>query len=455
MTKRRKLGTLAGALVFWYITQNTVMAGTAWFGVSPDNSRDFVIDVINSTRKELLINIYEFKHPAIRDAVINLINKNKSITVQILVEGQPYSTPGQTHSPMRPETRDALKAIQAAMDKSGNPKSTVFIMYAKDETKRRFVYDHAKYMVVDLARVYVSSENFSPSTMPKAESIGNRGWHVFIEDKALVKNIISMFKEDSNPKEADIVDLRTENFPPTPGTATPPKADRPRDQESFPRGKGTAVADDVITSPGSDKGLVELIESANHSVDIEFASLPSSWKVDGKFVNNPVFQALLDVAKKKVKVRLLLNDDEAWGPLPVLRRQNLRAACFAQRIASGYKLPLTAKIVDVNKVGITYIHNKGMIIDNERVLVSSINGTKNSMKNNRELGIVLDSPDAADYYGEVFDYDWAESGKLDFKICEEFRKKPDDDEEDGGGNAAFLTVPGDQYLAAIFQLNPL
>lgn len=449
MTKR-KGGTLAGALLFLCMIQNTVLAGPAWFGVSPDNSREFVLDVLKSARKEVLLNFYEFKHPIIRDAVINLVNKG--VTVQMLVEGQPYSVQGRTHSPMQPETRDALKAIQSAMKLSSNKNNAIFIMYAKDESQRRFVFDHAKYMVVDQARVYVTSENISPSTLPKSESIGNRGWHVFIEDKALVKSITTLFKSDSNPKEADIVDLRTDAFPPSPGTAKPPKADKPRNQDSFSRGKGTAVAEEIITSPGSDKGLVELIESATESVEVEFASLPSSWKVDGKFISNPVFQALLDAAKRKITVRLLLNDDEAWGPLPVLRRQNLRAACFAQRIASGYKLPLTAKIIDVNATELTYIHNKGMIIDNERVLISSINGTRNSMKNNRELGVVLDSPDAADYYGSVFDFDWESSPKLKFEVCEEFRKKPDDDTE--GGSANFITAPGSQYLNSIFSFYP-
>lgn len=450
----KRWGALAGvALGFWCAIQNTVLAASpAWFGASPDNSQEFVLDVIASARKEVLLNIYEFRHPLFTKAIIEQIKKG--VAFKILVEGQPFAIKGQTHSPMQPDTRDSVKAIWAAMKQSANKSNKVFIMYAKDETKRRFVYDHAKYMVIDQARVYVSSENFSPSTAPETGRTGNRGWHILVQDKGLVKTITDLFLADSNPKEADIVDLSQENFPPSPGEAKPPRSQPIRDVESFPRGKGKVDVDSVLTSPNSDDDLVALIDSARESVEIEYASLPSFWRAEGKFADNPVFEALLAAAKRKVTVHMLLNDDESWGPVPVTQRQNLRAACLAQRIASGYKLPLTAKIIDGKTAGLTYIHNKGMIIDNERVLISSVNGTRNSMKNNRELGVVVDGVDAADYYGQIFDFDWQSSPKLDFDTCELFRKKPPSDSGDTGG-ANFVTAPGYRYLNSIFQLNPL
>ena len=448
----KRWGALAGVVLgFWCTIQTTVQASPAWFGASPDNSQNFVLDVIGSARKEILLNIYEFRHPLFTKAIIEQINKG--ITVKILVEGQPFATLGQVHSPMQPDTKVEVKAVWAAMQKSTNKNNKIFIMYAKDETQRRFVYDHAKYMVIDQARVYVSSENFSPSTAPETGRIGNRGWHILVEDKGLVQKITDLFLADSNPKEADIVDLSRDKFPPAPGDPTAPRSQPVRDVEAFPRGKGKVEVDTVLTSPNSDKALVDLIDSARSSVELEYASLPSFWKVDGKFADNPVFEALLAAAKRKVTVHMLLNDDESWGPVQVTRRQNLRAACLAQRIASGYKLPLTAKIIDRKKVNITYIHNKGMIIDNQKVLVSSVNGTKNSMKNNRELGIVVDGSDAADYYGQIFDFDWTNSGKLDFDTCELFRKKPPTPSP-GDAGVNFVTAPGYHYLNSIFQFDP-
>jgi phosphatidylserine/phosphatidylglycerophosphate/cardiolipin synthase-like enzyme len=51
------------------------------------------------------------------------------------------------------------------------------------------------------------------------------------------------------------------------------------------------------------------------------------------------------------------------------------------------------------------IHNKGLVIDGGKVLVSSINWNENSIMNNREIGLIIEG-EAAAYYGEVFNYDW-------------------------------------------------
>ena len=52
------------------------------------------------------------------------------------------------------------------------------------------------------------------------------------------------------------------------------------------------------------------------------------------------------------------------------------------------------------------IHNKGVIVDGERVLVSSINWNSNSPNFNREAGVIIDHPGVARYFLEVFDDDW-------------------------------------------------
>ena len=47
-----------------------------------------------------------------------------------------------------------------------------------------------------------------------------------------------------------------------------------------------------------------------------------------------------------------------------------------------------------------------MIVDNRSVLVSSINWNENSVTRNREVGIIVENPDVARYYAQVFFYDW-------------------------------------------------
>jgi phosphatidylserine/phosphatidylglycerophosphate/cardiolipin synthase-like enzyme len=52
------------------------------------------------------------------------------------------------------------------------------------------------------------------------------------------------------------------------------------------------------------------------------------------------------------------------------------------------------------------VHNKGVIVDNKSVLISSVNWNENSVTRNREVGIIIENDDVANYYSNVFLYDW-------------------------------------------------
>jgi phosphatidylserine/phosphatidylglycerophosphate/cardiolipin synthase-like enzyme len=158
---------------------------------------------------------------------------------------------------------------------------------------------------------------------------------------------------------------------------------------------------------------------------------------------------LADAARRGVHTRLLLNDPKAFGggghfrarrpsmsaaafhaqeeaasnrhaghpaahpPKPERLDPQIETVKFALRLAHCDKIPIDAKIVDTRAIEITYIHNKGMILDDDKVLVSSINGTQNSMDNNREVAIFVQSADAVRYYSEFFEFDWARSPSMD------------------------------------------
>jgi phosphatidylserine/phosphatidylglycerophosphate/cardiolipin synthase-like enzyme len=76
-------------------------------------------------------------------------------------------------------------------------------------------------------------------------------------------------------------------------------------------------------------------------------------------------------------------------------------------IARTEHLPLEARWADLKASGIEKIHNKGVIVDDERVLVSSINWNSNSPNFNREAGVIIDHPGVARYFHAVFLDDWA------------------------------------------------
>jgi len=77
------------------------------------------------------------------------------------------------------------------------------------------------------------------------------------------------------------------------------------------------------------------------------------------------------------------------------------------RIAAAEHLPLEARCADLATNELDKIHNKGVVVDDRHVLISSINWNSNSPNFNREAGVVISHPGVARYFREVFDDDWA------------------------------------------------
>ena len=54
-----------------------------------------------------------------------------------------------------------------------------------------------------------------------------------------------------------------------------------------------------------------------------------------------------------------------------------------------------------------YIHNKGIVVDGEHVLVSSANWSSYGVLRNRDAGLIISDSNIAQYYQGVFLEDWS------------------------------------------------
>jgi phosphatidylserine/phosphatidylglycerophosphate/cardiolipin synthase-like enzyme len=277
--------------------------------------------------------------------------------------------------------------------------------------------------------VQISSENFTATGHATPGQIGNRGWDTAFENREIAAELESIFQTDTSTKNKDIVEIGPDDeipqkekdslfqgslaFLDQPFVLFRLSA-TPRPVPTFPQGAGEVDSAKLVTSPHSLESLLSLISSANSTLDIEEMSLPQNWReVSGKDSQlSPLVSALIDAGRRGVTIRVLLNDDSVFSPpgSENPKKPNLQTVQYLKKTAREKKLPISAKIVNIKQVGITYIHNKGIIVDGQRVLISSINGTQNSIMNNREVGIILESQDAAKYFDRAFDLDWAKSG---------------------------------------------
>ena len=57
------------------------------------------------------------------------------------------------------------------------------------------------------------------------------------------------------------------------------------------------------------------------------------------------------------------------------------------------------------------VHTKGIVVDRKRVLLGSQNWTGAGTGPNRDASLLIDNDDAAEYFADLFDYDWAQMAK--------------------------------------------
>ena len=115
-------------------------------------------------------------------------------------------------------------------------------------------------------------------------------------------------------------------------------------------------------------------------------------------------------ARSGVSVRLLL-DSTYYNMDEEKSVSNYHTIMYVNGIAEKEGIPIEAGAIDLDEKGLAKMHNKGMIIDDSVVLVSSINWNENSVMRNREVGLLI-SGEAAGYYAAVFESDWRGAIKI-------------------------------------------
>ncbi|MBM4318025.1 MAG: hypothetical protein FJ116_11170 [Deltaproteobacteria bacterium] len=397
------------ALTTWAITINVAN--------SPETNLALALNAIQSAKKKLIVNAYELTSPEIANA---LKQKIKKIPVTILLEGQPVGGIDEDGSQIK-------DSIVKAMNRSSLPHKFL-VMSSKTpngERARRFRFDHAKYIIVDDSSLLVGSENYTVSGHPTEGSKGTRGWETLIHDKGMASSFLQLFKTDSSTAHGDVFLISENRFKsPIPfigdweedlrelGSITQhsyiPPTPPPMDFE--------VPNINQLTSPNtSTSGLLNFIRGAKKTLDIELMSFSYRWGNTGNV--SPLFTAIVDAARKGVAVRVLLNDERAFGGDFRLESESLNSKTSnnvlvveqLQAVAKKEHLELKAMIADVKTMEVKYIHNKGAIADKKTVLISSINWNRNSLENNREAAVVIHSNEVSDYYNHLFETDWNDS----------------------------------------------
>jgi len=356
----------------------SVQAATIETFVSPDCSFQAFSDFIDAANASLLLSAYTFSSPEMTD---DLISKHSNGTyVELIVEKSPVGG-------MSDYEISTLCALRA-----GN---VTVMLY---DGPLRFM--HAKYAIRDGKDCLISSENYGYSGFIPGGQYGNRGWGVIVYGSDIANELEDIFSQDINDSVPFVCpagghQLHKWNIA---------GAYEPRfGAQTFDKQKAM-----LIYSPDSLDDILQLIGSASSYILVDEFYIYTHWGSPSKDSvqnsPNPLLEALINKARQGVWVKILL-DSTYYEMDRDKSTSNYNTIEYVNSAASDEGIPIEARAMDLNGHGIKMLHNKGMVIDGKKALISSINWNENSVMKNREVGIIIQG-EAAKYYENVFYSDW-------------------------------------------------
>jgi len=348
--------------------------------VAPDSSFAGIRKILDSANKTLKIMVYEFWSPDIKEKIIDALNRG--VKIYLLVEGETYGTEGNYWN------RDTLSELYELNRTQNKP-----IWIRLENTDR---YLHAKVIIADGSMVFVSSENFMPTSYPpKPNAIEltpydrpSRGWGTIIKNPAIAGVyegfFDSIFFSDALSREYNPEEYR--EAPERDGI----KVFRPiASIKEF-----NAYVYPVFSPDNSFDTIKWMISRANYTIYLSLMYIVSDSNVVDQLIDE-----LVKARNKGVTIHIILEDDFAgyYGDIvPRLRSHGFHVVpAFSQD-------------------EILFLHNKGIIVDDVLVLIGSINWSGKALSENWEAGILIKSREVALYYKRIYEYDWNKSSTKPF-----------------------------------------
>jgi phosphatidylserine/phosphatidylglycerophosphate/cardiolipin synthase-like enzyme len=267
--------------------------------------------------------------------------------------------------------------------------------------RRVFTVCHQKFAVIDGKTVLLGSANWAASSIPLLEQVGgfrkgNREWLLAIRSDGLADWFGRLFQADWDIPELPTPDaIGLPELLDRPSVMVPMSLAHVPDEVFDLRQFQVRAPIDVlpIISPQNYlETVLALIEGATESIAIQ-----QQYILDGGGATRKILAAL---AARTADLEIRAIASPAFRKIGASDSWELTVASFQ---AHGLKDSLRA----MNLRFYTHCHNKGVIVDRRKVVVSSTNWSDNSIERAREAGVVIDSQNIAGYFATVFDSDWS------------------------------------------------
>lgn len=365
--------------------------------LGPDAGWPVLKPFLEATRSSLTVAMYDFNAAYIAKTFIDTVRDGD---IEAALTWDDSMTAPETE--IRAQLRQRLKSrLDGAIIQCGSG--------------RRFASAyHEKVAVRDHASFWLSSGNWSkrsqpdidpigdPSTAKGMYSAGNREWHLIVDDEVLAQLYERYIHHDLDAAKADLeagepgIALDAQVGWRFPDVLVPIESltaesglvlatVEPIAPEALPSVPRRLKVQPLLTPDNYVGRVAEWIASARRSIYLQFAYITYSDKPsDERFT-----QLLLSLAELSYKpgldMRIIVGNNGAADKVRRLAEAGFNEAVF--RVQSN-------------------VHNKGIVVDGESVLVSSANWSGDGVLRNRDAGLIVYDREVAGYFSRAFVDDW-------------------------------------------------
>jgi phosphatidylserine/phosphatidylglycerophosphate/cardiolipin synthase-like enzyme len=360
---------------------------------SPDSTYAATKRLLDQAQSKILIGIYDFTATYMKELVLQAINRDVKVTLMLDVDND-----------FEVELMKDLAQLGA--------KTVLAPSCANKKPTHYFPCSHEKVIVIDDVWCIVQSGNYSNNSIPLNEKDGgdpahfvkgNRDMGIAIKSKDLSAFFTKVLQKDIK------LELSIEAAETLAGRArlpmlfeAVPKLIPPK---LFPSKTFTSRANiDVlpVLSPDNYMDVIpELLKNAKKSILIENQYIKSTQPDVAKLLE------AIAAAKEdnpKLDVRIILGKLFSSKDVP-------KEQANIKHIKTEYGLTLGKNIRYIDTKRFVHCHNKLIIVDGKRFLISSQNWSDSAVSKNREAGVLMTYPDIAAYYTAIFESDWSTASK--------------------------------------------
>ena len=347
-----------------------------------------LIEWIDGATTSIDVQMYEFMSVHIAQALLRA--ELRGVDVTLLLEDSPLDETADL---------DMMHGYAQFLSESGVDVRLIGSDQDND-VQSPYRYLHAKIAVRDGSSIWIGSGNWKDSSFPVGDTPGNRERGVFVHNSQFASQVLERMEHDANISQPHIRRWSTgdDSFTTQDGWEMP-KSDVLPTEHTLDIPPTIQVGEaELFTCPDECvNGIIGLIENAEQSLDLSVQGLSGDW--EDEWGENPMIEAIEQVAKKGVRVRLLHNG----------YYMNANVVAMIQKFNIEWNQTLgydtSAVLMNVN-ASTMKLHDKTLLIDEEVAILGSLNFAPSAFLRNREHMIVLRSNELAGWIGATFEDDW-------------------------------------------------